>query len=389
MAEKKKIKAKEVKKNTAVKTSNKSKQNVKTKDEIILEPKKNKKQCKFKNWFNNLSINSIMVFGICIICVLLIVLICVATKETKTTNGNDIVVKLDGKTITADELYKNLKDASGMKTAIDLVDEYILNKEYETTDDMKKTAETTINNYKSNYGDNYDNFLEYNGIKDDNELKELLIKNSKISKATDDYIKENLTKKEMNDYYEESIYGDIEAKHILISTETSDSATDEEKEAKDKEAKEKAEDIIKKLKDGEKFEDLAKKYSDDTSNKDKGGDLGYFNTGAMVKEFEDAAYKLKVNEYTTEPVKTTYGYHIIMKTNEKEKPSFKKSKDTIIEKLIEKKKEADENISTKAINALREKYNINIKDKSIKKSYKTYLHDSTTTTTTTTTSSNS
>ena len=188
---------------------------------------------------------------------------------------------------------------------------------------------------------------------------------------------------------EESIYGDIEAKHILISTETSDSATDEEKEAKDKEAKEKAEDIIKKLKDGEKFEDLAKKYSDDTSNKDKGGDLGYFNTGAMVKEFEDAAYKLKVNEYTTEPVKTTYGYHIIMKTNEKEKPSFKKSKDTIIEKLIEKKKEADENISTKAINALREKYNINIKDKSIKKSYKTYLHDSTTTTTTTTASSNS
>ena len=62
-----------------------------------------------------------------------------------------------------------------MKTAIDLIDEYILNKEYKTTDDMKKTVETTISNYKSNYKDNYKSFLEYNGIKDDAELKELLI----------------------------------------------------------------------------------------------------------------------------------------------------------------------------------------------------------------------
>ncbi len=389
MAEKKKNNKKEVKKNNTIKTSNNVKESAKKDAQVSLKTKEIKKEKKFKTWFNNLSINTIMVFGICVICILLIVLICVATKETKTTKGDDIVVKVDGKTITADELYKNLKDASGMKTAIDLIDEYILNKEYKTTDDMKKTAETTISNYKSNYKDNYKSFLEYNGIKDDAELKELLIKNSKITKATEDYIKDNLTKKEMNDYYEDSIYGDIEAKHILISTETSDSATDEEKETKDKEAKAKAEEVIKKLKDGAKFEDLAKEYSDDTSTKEKGGDLGYFNTGAMVQEFEDAAYKLKVNEYTTEPVKTTYGYHIIMKTAEKEKPSFKKSKDTIIEKLVEKKKDEDENISTKAINALREKYHINIKDKSIKKSYKTYLHDSTTTTTTTTTSQNS
>ena len=46
----------------------------------------------------------------------------------------------------------------------------------------------------------------------------------------------------------------------------------------------------------------------------------------MVSEFEDAAYKLKVNEYTKEPVKTTYGYHIILKTGEKEKPKLKKVK---------------------------------------------------------------
>ena len=107
----------------------------------------------------------------------------------------------------------------------------------------------------------------------------------------------------------------------------------------------------------------------------------------MLEEFEKAAYKLNVNEYTLEPVKTTYGYHIIMKTGEKKKPSYKKSKETIIEKLVDEKKTNDSTISVKAMVNLREKYNIKIKDKTIKSDYDNYIKESTTTTTTTTTSS--
>lgn len=382
---------KELNKKTTVKRSTKvasvKKDSPKKEDKIVdtyeAKRKEEKKKCKLISWFNNLTLEQIIIGGVIVIAILLIILIGVSTKNTKTKNGNDIVVSVDGKTITANDLYKELKKQSGQSVAINLIDDYILGKEYKTTDDMKKSAQATIDNYKSTYGDSYEQFLQYNGIANDAELKDLLIKNSKLTKVTEDYIKDTLTEKEMKKYYDEKIFGDIEAKHILVSSETDDDATDEEKEAKDKEAKAKAEEIIEKLKNGEDFSKLAKEYSDDEGSKENGGDLGYFNTGDMVEEFETAAYNLDVNAYTTEPVKTTYGYHIIMKTGQKDKPSYKKSKDTIKEKLVEEKKEEDSTISVKAMVALRKKYNIKIKDKTVKSDYNSYIKTATTTTTTT------
>lgn len=402
MAEKKNISnkkttvktAKSSKKAETKKTSTKTtKRNpvkkVEEKKEIIKEEKvidtyapkktKEKKQNKLVKWFNNLSLEQLIIYGIVIIAILLLILIFVATKNTKTKNGDDIVVQIDGKTVTANELYESLKKQDGQNTAINLIDDYILNKEYKTTDDMKKSANATIESYKNTYGDNYQSFLEYNGITNDTDLRNLLIKNSKLTMVTEKYIKDTLTEKEMKKYYDEKIVGDIEAKHILISFNNSDDATDEEIEENEKKAEKKAKEIIEKLKNGEDFSELAKKYSDDDASKTDGGNLGYFNTGEMVAEFEEAAYKLAVNEYTTEPVKTTYGYHIIMKTGEKEKPSYKKSKDTIIEKLIEEKKDNDSNISIKAMIELRKKYNIKIKDKTVKNAYNTYIKNATTT----------
>ncbi|MBI2720074.1 MAG: peptidylprolyl isomerase [Rhizobiales bacterium] len=83
----------------------------------------------------------------------------------------------------------------------------------------------------------------------------------------------------------------VRARQILVGTE---------KEAKD---------ILARLAKGEKFEDLAKKYSLDGS-KDYGGDLGYFSAPEMVPEFSRAAFALKVGEIS-QPVKTDFGWHII------------------------------------------------------------------------------
>lgn len=68
--------------------------------------------------------------------------------------------------------------------------------------------------------------------------------------------------------------------------------------------------VLDQLKAGKTWEDLAKETSLDTSNKDNGGDLGWFGRGAMVKEFEDAAFAAKVGA-TVGPVKTKFGYHLI------------------------------------------------------------------------------
>ena len=182
---------------------------VKKVDTKVVSEKKKKKESKIKRWFNNLTLEQIVIGGIIILSILLIILIGVATKNTKLKNGKDIVVKISGKTITADDLYKELKSQSGRAVAINLIDEYILDKEYKTTDDMKEAAKATIENYKNTYKDNYNSFLEYNGISGDAELKKLLIKNSKLNLAIEDYIKDNLTEKEMEDYYKTEIVGDI------------------------------------------------------------------------------------------------------------------------------------------------------------------------------------
>ncbi len=68
--------------------------------------------------------------------------------------------------------------------------------------------------------------------------------------------------------------------------------------------------ILDKLKTGEKFAVIAKKLSIDRGSGKRGGDLGYFGRGKMVKPFEQEAFKLNVGEIS-QPVKTEFGYHII------------------------------------------------------------------------------
>ncbi|RCL03397.1 MAG: peptidyl-prolyl cis-trans isomerase C [Candidatus Tokpelaia sp. JSC161] len=102
---------------------------------------------------------------------------------------------------------------------------------------------------------------------------------------------------------------EIHARHILLKTE------------KD------ADSVIKRLSEGESFEILAKENSTDGSAAG-GGDLGYFTKGQMVKPFEDAAFALKVGEYTRSPVKTPFGWHIIKIEDRrtKRRPSLDESK---------------------------------------------------------------
>jgi hypothetical protein len=84
-----------------------------------------------------------------------------------------------------------------------------------------------------------------------------------------------------------------------------------------KQARSTAEDIVRA---GESFETLAKEYSSDPSNKDKGGDLGWFGRGRMVKAFEDAAFALQPGQ-VSDVVQTQFGYHIIKVEERRSAPS--------------------------------------------------------------------
>jgi len=101
---------------------------------------------------------------------------------------------------------------------------------------------------------------------------------------------------------------EIKASHILIMSASN--ATEEE----DRIAKQKIEEIFKKVNEGTDFNSLAEQYSEDSSVKTNKGDLGWFKHGVMVKEFEDAAFALKNAGDVSGIVKGPFGYHIIKLT---------------------------------------------------------------------------
>ena len=105
--------------------------------------------------------------------------------------------------------------------------------------------------------------------------------------------------------------GHIRASHILISHA---GAPRTQATRSKEEAVELAGEILARIKAGEDFEDLARRYSDcPTAQNEKCGDLGFFDKGKMVKPFEDAAFALEVGEIS-DVVETKFGYHIIKRT---------------------------------------------------------------------------
>ena len=304
------------------------------------------------------------------VCVLVIGLVgCGKTPTLK--DGKEVVASIDGKEYTAEDLYEKLKAQGGETTLINMIDEYIVNKEVETDEDAKTYAESQIESYKSSYksyGKDFNEALTQAGYKDEDAFKEALILDYKKQTITENYVKGKLTDSEIEKYYEDKVFGDIEAKHILISADVNYNMSDEEKEAAEKKAKEKAEKIIKKLDKGEDFEKLAKENSDDKGTASKGGKLTV-TYGEVVDEFWDATTKLKDKSYTKEPVKSEYGYHIIYRISQKEKPKLNAVKDDIIDKLVNEKIKNDDTLQTEALVELRKKYNMKINDNDIKKSY--------------------
>ncbi len=148
----------------------------------------------------------------------------------------------------------------------------------------------------------------------------------------------------------------IRASHILIKT------TNENNETDTVSAKKQIEEIYAKLKNGENFEKLAKQYSDDKANSEKGGDLGFFGRRRMVPEFDEVAFKTKVGEFS-EPVETRFGYHIIKVNEEKPYPSFEEQSEfinkTFKERLYEYK-------YGQLIDSLRKEYNFTLNEDAVK-----------------------
>ena len=286
-------------------------------------------------------------------------------------DGTQPVATLDGKNITADDLYTSMKNYYSVKVFLNDVDKLILNEKYPDTDEMKKEIQSTADYYyqlyEKNYGYTKDKFLSEYGFATEADFLESLSLDYRRNKYYEEYAKSLVTDKEIEKYYENDVFGDVDSKHILVSIKK-DSDTDG---LTDSEAKALAEEIIGKLNNGTSWDDIITEYGDKITHEE----LGYqaFNASlesAYLKECKDLA----VGSYSKTPVLTSYGYHIVYKIAQKDKPELNNIKDDVIEVLAKEKKNNDTNLYYKALINLREKAKLEFTDTKLKDEYNDYIN---------------
>lgn len=339
--------------------------------EVKVITSKKKEEGKVKALFNKIIANRPFAISLCIILVLVIALVitlCIK-RIPKTSNGSQIVASVKGKTITADDLYLALKDEYGTDKVISMIDKYIANKEVKLTDKNKEYLKDIVKQWKEQaeyYGVSLKDLIANYGleIEDEDDFYNYLEESYRVSLAVVNYIGDQASEKELKQYYEENFSNTLTVRHILIQVD------EDEEEAYNKAVK-----IIKKLDDvsskdlESEFIELAKDYSDDTGSATDGGLIKDVTKSTVVSEFFTAADKLKDGEYTKEPVKSSYGYHIIYKVSSVPLGKFKDIKDEVKQAYGESILNADSSLQNSKWNELRQSYKLKIYDDDIKDAY--------------------
>lgn len=322
---------------------------------------------------------------ILLLCLCLVLVTGCKKEIPKLKNGEEAVVTINDKDkISVDNLYEEIKETYALNTLISMIDKKILEDKYkDNLDDAATYAESTIKSLKEQYGDELDQMIAYyTGYQSTEAYQNSLYLSHLQELEVNNYAKSLIKEKDIKDYYKDNIIGDIELSHILITPDVTDDMTDDEKNKAESDAENKAKELIKELKNAKdiktKFAELAKNNSKDESTAKNGGSLGYINYGTLSENYDaliDEAVKLKNGSYSATAIKTSLGYHIILRTNQKSKAKLDDVKDTIIEKLADELTANDSTISVKAMQELRKEYNVEIQDSELKEQYANYIQN--------------
>ena len=370
MANKKEVSKKGTKKNAVSKAETKKEK--KLVKEVKKEEKKNtnkKEYDKLFKFYDFIDKYRLAIYGVIggVLATVLVVILIWPDRIAKLENGLEPVASIDGLTVTAEDLYEDMKEIYSVSNLLDIIDNKILEEKYPETDEMNTElndqAENYYNMYNQYYGYSKEEFLTKNGFGSERAFIEYLRLQYRRTQYTDDYIKEQITDKEIEKYYEDKVYGDINTKHILVKV--SSSATDEEK----KNAENLAKEIIAKLNEGKSFDEVKDEYKDKITYEE----LGYKAYNASLESaYMEAMQKLENNSYTKEPVKTSYGYHVIYRIDQKEKPALEDVKEEIITSLVSEHKSEDTSVQYKALEKMREDAKLEFTDTVLEKKYETY-----------------
>ena len=250
-----------------------------------------------------------------------------------------VIVSSDVGDVTKEELYEEMKTSIGEQAIQIMMIEKVLAEEYEVTDEE---VQAEIDSSKEEMGENYEAFLEQNNQTEESYEKVIRL-NLLQEKALTDGVE--VTDEEIQAAYERQTT-EINASHILVA-DAETAAT-----------------VKAELDGGADFAEMAQEYSTDGSASE-GGDLGWFGVGAMVPEFEQAAFSLEVDEIS-EPVESQFGFHIIKVSDKREiegaEPLEGQEEDIRSELMMQN---ADQAALLPKIAALMEEANVEIQDEDL------------------------
>ena len=364
MANKEKNKKKNVKEEVNNKKNNKK---VETKKTSKKEDDKVMKVIAFTDKYR------LAIYGVVggVLATLLVVILIWPDRIATLKDGTQPVAEIKGYTVTADDLYEDMKKVYSVSYLLDRIDNKLLEKKYPEDDEMndkvKEEAENYYKMYSAYYGMEKEEFLSRNGFTTEGAFLEYLKLQYRRNQYTEDYIKSNISDSEVEKYYNDKVYGDINTKHMLVKVD--DSASDDEK----KEAEDLAKEIISKLDEGKTFDELKEEYKDRITYEE----LGYKSYNANLESaYLEEMQKLENNSYSKTPVKTSYGYHVVYRIDQKEKPELKEVKEDILSDLVEAKKAEDSSIQVKALEHMRKEAKLKFSDTVMEEKYNTYLSQS-------------
>ncbi|MUK90075.1 foldase [Ornithinibacillus sp. L9] len=216
----------------------------------------------------------------------------VLTLSACNSDDPEVIVESQAGNITKDDFYNELKDRAGEGLLYEMVVLQVLENKYEVTDDE---VDEYVEQTKEQQGENFEMYLYQQGLPDEEAFRDQAYQMLLQEKMAFEDIE--VTDEEVQQRYDR-MKTEIQASHILVEDE------------------ETANDVKQQLDEGADFAELAQEYSTDSSA-ENGGDIGYFSTGEMVPEFEDAAYNLEIDEIS-EPVESQYGYHVIKVTDKRD-----------------------------------------------------------------------
>ena len=341
----------------------------KVKKEKVVTKKKNNDEVIFK-FFEFIDKYKMAIYGVVggILATILVVIFIWPDRIAKLEDGKEPVAEIDGLVITAEDLYEDMKNIYSISSLLDKIDNNILEEKYPETDEMKDEVKTEAENYyniyEQYYGTTKEQFLANNGFANEKAFLEYLTLQYRRNLYSEDYVKSLVEEKEIKDYYEDEVYGDINTKHILVKV-ASDAKEEEKKEAENL-----AKEIISKLNDGKTFDEVKEEYKDKITYEE----LGYKSYNASLESaYMEEMERLDNESYSKTPVKTSYGYHVVYRIDQKEKPALEDVKDEITEALADAKTKEDSNLYYVSLDKMRTEAGIKFHDTVLKGKYETYI----------------